>query len=225
MVVIPYKFKNKDELRKWLWKYLSDYHLTMVPRPCFARIPSFRSVEVATQRLTAQEPWKAAQAVLVGPDDVTQEARAEAIRAGKRLYVPVPGEERVLRLEGVDRRNATVAALMKEIARFGTVVPLDEARDAAVIVTGALSVDRLGHWLGQGSVFGELPLALTRAEGPFAGMCRIALVDDMQIFEDFSYLVEPGEARIDLIVTSTQAFTPGAAGAPGAHAGLAAPGP
>jgi len=225
MVVIPYKFKTKDELRKWLWKYLSDYHLTMVPRPCFARIPSFKAVDVATARLTALPEWKEARAVVVSPDDVTYDARAEAIRAGKRLYVPVPGEKRVHVLEKVPRESAKVAAMLKEISRFSNVMPLAAAEDAQLIVMGAVSVDRMGNWLGQGEVFSELKPALTRTDGPFARVRHVALVDDMQIFEDFAYLMEPGDAKVDLVVTKTQVFTPLPPEAPGAARVAAAVGP
>lgn len=225
MVVIPYKFKTKDELRKWLWKYLSDYHLTMIPRPCFARIPSFKAADVATTRLVGLEAWKGADTVLVSADDVTYDARMEAIKAGKRLYVPVPGEERVHRLENVSPEHAQVAAMIKEINRFSSVMPLAAARDTQLIVMGALSVDRLGNWLGQGQVFSELPQGLTRNDGPFAAARRIALVDDMQIFEDFAYLMEPGDARVDLVVTKTQVMEPRPPEAPGAARVAAATGP
>jgi 5-formyltetrahydrofolate cyclo-ligase len=225
MVVIPYKFKTKDELRKWLWKYLSDYHLTMVPRPCYARVPSFKAVDVAVARLTDLPAWKAAEAVLVSPDDVTLDARIAAIREGKRLYVPVPGEKRVHRLEGVPADKAEVAANLKEISRFSDVLPLAAAQDAALVVMGALSVDRHGNWLGQGEVFSELPPALTRADRNFGKTPRVALVDDMQIFEDFGYLMEEGDARVDLVVTKTQTLEPQPPQAPGAAKAAAATSP
>jgi len=192
MVVIPYKFKTKDELRKWLWKYLSDYHLTMIPRPCFARVPSFKAVDVAVARLTDLPAWKAAEAVLVH------------------------------RLEGVPADKAEVAANLKEISRFSDVLPLAAAQDAALVVMGALSVDRMGRWLGQGEVFSELPPALTRADGSFGKTPRVALVDDMQIFEDFGYLMEEGDARVDLVVTKTQVLEPQPPQAPGAAKAAAA---
>jgi 5-formyltetrahydrofolate cyclo-ligase len=208
MVVIPYRFKSKDELRKWLWKYLSDYHLKMVPRPCFARIPGFKAQDVAVARLVKEPAWDDAEAVVIGPDDVTLEARVEAMRAGKRLLVPVPGEATCHLLEGVSRKDARVAAILKEMGRFSRIVPLSEAAGTPLLVTGALSVDRFGHWLGQGAVFGELPEDITRADGLLRQAFRIALVDDMQIFEDFGYLIDPAEARVDRIVTKTQSLTP-----------------
>jgi 5-formyltetrahydrofolate cyclo-ligase len=208
VVVIPYKFKDKDELRKWLWKYLSDYHLKMVPRPCFARVPGFQATEVAVARLLKEPCWSGADAVLVGPDDVTEAVRMEAIRAGKRLWVPVPGEATCHRLEGVDGKDARVAAMMKEIGRFSKVVPLEEAAGTPLVVSGAVSVDRFGHWLGQGTVFGEMDPRLTRTDGLLPDAFRVALVDDMQIFEDFAYLMDPADARVDLVVTKTQVFTP-----------------
>jgi len=208
VVVIPYKFRDRDELRKWLWKYLSDYHLTMVPRPCFARIPSFKATEVATARLVKLDEWQRADTVLISPDDVTEDARVEAIRAGKVLLVPIPGGERCHRLEGVDPKQARPAALMKEIGRFSREIPLSEAAGTPLIVTGALSVDRYGHWLGQGDIFGELVPALTRADGLLPDAFRVALVDDMQVFEDFTYLAGESDARMDRIVTKTRDFAP-----------------
>jgi 5-formyltetrahydrofolate cyclo-ligase len=208
VVVIPYKFKNKDELRKWLWKYLSDYSLKMVPRPCFARIPGFQAAEVAVARLLKEPRWAEAGQVVVGPDDVTEGVRKEALLAGKVLFVPIPGGSECHRVEGVARKDAQVAAMMKEIGRFSRVVPLAEAAGAAVLVTGALSVDRFGNWLGQGAVFGEMAPELTRSDGLLPRAFRVALVDDMQIFEDFAYLMDPADARMDRVVTKTQAFTP-----------------
>ncbi|MBI5135853.1 MAG: hypothetical protein HZA24_00800 [Nitrospirae bacterium] len=208
MVVIPYQFKGKDELRKWLWKYLSDYHLTMVPRPCFARVPSFKATHVATARLTARPEWQAADTVVIAPDDVTTEARREAIRQNKRLFVPLPKSERAVLLEKVDPGQATPASLMKEIGRFGREVPLAELKGAPLLITGAVSVDRFGNWLGQGEIFGELHPSLVRADGILAGAFRVAVVDDMQIFEDFEYLMDPADAKLDLAVTKTKAVAP-----------------
>ncbi len=208
MVVIPYQFKDKDELRKWLWKYLSDYHLTMVPRPCFARIPSFKATHVATAKLVDQPQWQAADTVVISPDDATTDARKEAIRAGKRLFVPLPKTDTAILLEQIDPKQATPAALMKEAERFGKVVPLAEVKGAPLFVTSALSVDRFGNWLGQGEVFGELNPTLTHTDGVLADAFRIALVDDMQIFEDFEYLMEPTAAKLDLTITKTKVVTP-----------------
>lgn len=208
MVVIPYKFRNKDELRKWLWKYLSDYHLTMVPRPCFARIPSFKATEVATSRLLEEARWKDADTVLISPDEATYHARWEAIREGKRLFVPIPRTDEAYLLDGTGPADAQVAAMMKEMARFGKKVSLSDAGNVPLIVTCALSVDRYGGWLGQGEVFGEMAPEIMETSGPFADSFRIALVDDMQIFEDFGYLLHPDDAGIDRIITKTQSFTP-----------------
>jgi len=85
-------------------------------------------------------------------------------------------------------------------------------------------VDRLGNWLGQGEVFSELSHALTGREGAFANVKRIALVDDMQIFEDFDYLMDPGDARVDLVVTKTQVLSPQPPEAPGTAQVVAATG-
>ncbi len=208
MVVIPYKFRDKDELRKWLWKYLSDYHLTMIPRLCFARIPSFKATEVATARLVKEARWKDADTVLISPDDATYHARWEAIREGKRLFVPIPKTDEAYLLDGTAPADAQVAAMMKEVGRFGKKVPLADAKNTPLIVTCALSVDRYGGWLGQGEIFGEMARALMQTDGPFADSFRIALVDDMQIFENFGYLLTPDDAGIDRIVTKTQSFTP-----------------
>jgi len=204
VVVIPYQFKGKDELRKWLWKYLSDYHLTMVPRPCFARIPSFKATQVATSKLTKQPQWQDADTVVISPDDATTEARKEAMRAGKRLFVPLPKTETAVLLENVDPKQVSPAALMKEAERFGNVVPLTELSGAPLFISGAVSVDRYGNWLGQSDIFGELHPSLTRRDGILNGAVRVVLVDDMQIFEDFAYLMDSTDAPVDILVTKTK---------------------
>lgn len=208
MVVIPYKFNGKEELRKWLYKYLSDYHLKMIPRPCFGRIPSFQAPHVATVRLGDEAAWKTADAVLISPDEVTYEARKEALRAGKTLFVPIPKTGDCWLLDGIAAKDALVAAMTKEIGRFAKTVPLSAAHGVPLIVTGALSVDRFGGWLGQGEVFGEIHPDLMRMDGPFSAATRIAVVDDMQIFEDFGYLLAKTDAQMDRIVTKTQSFSP-----------------
>jgi len=208
LVVIPYHFRNKDELRKWLWKYLSDYHLTMVPRPCFARIPSFKATHVATARLTKMEPWQRAATVLISADDATEDARREALKAGKTVVVPVPRTDQVVVLDGVALDQARPAAMVKEMQRFGTAVPIAEAPAVDMVVLGALSVDRYGNWLGQGDIFGEIPPALIATDGPAGLAPRVALVDDMQIFEDFGYLMTPTDHPMDYLVTKTQILSP-----------------
>ncbi|MFQ5507875.1 MAG: 5-formyltetrahydrofolate cyclo-ligase [Leptospirillia bacterium] len=208
MVVIPYKFKDKDALRKWLWKYLSDYHLTMQPRPCYARIPSFKAVELAVRRLVAEPAWKDADTVVISADEVTFHARWEAIKDGKRLIVPIPRGDRAHLVEGIAPANAQVAAMMKEIGKFSSDIPLTRAGDAPLLITGALSVDRFGNWLGQGEVFGELAPEITQKGGLLDTATRIALVDDFQIFEDFTYLTSPDDLPVHRIVTKTQVVLP-----------------
>lgn len=217
MVIIPYRFRDKDELRKWLWKYLSDYHLTMVPRPCFARVPGFKATEVAVRRLLALDIWQTSGTVLTCANDVTFEVRREALKAGKVLIVPIPRSGDAWRLEGVDPTEARPAAMIKEIERFATRLPLADIGPVPLMVIGALSVDRFGGWLGQGEIFGELAATLTSTEGLLKDSHRIALVDDMQIFEDFGYLRDSTDAEVDQIVTKTQVFAPEPRPAEAAH--------
>jgi 5-formyltetrahydrofolate cyclo-ligase len=163
---------------------------------------------VATAKLVAQPQWQDADTVVISPDDATVDARKEAIRAGKRLFVPLPKTDRAVLLENVDPKQSSRAALMKEIERFGQVVPLTDLKDAPLFVTSALSVDRYGNWLGQGDIFGELNPSLTGRDGVLNGAFRAVLVDDMQIFEDFGYLMAQNDAPMDLLVTKTKVVTP-----------------
>ncbi len=201
-------FRNKQELRQAVWAYMEEHGLITFPRPCFGRIPNFLGAGAAAERLAALPEWQRAGVIFAAPDSGLHPARCRALKEGKALLVAAPGIKGFYFLQGIPPDKALKASSIKGFSKFGRPVKLGpDLPRVDLYLTGAVAVDKKGNRIGKGKGYGDMEDRLLVAAG-LMGMetPRVALVHEIQVFEDFSHLMGENDRRISIIVTPEQVY-------------------
>jgi 5-formyltetrahydrofolate cyclo-ligase len=196
-------FNNKQELRQAVWGYMEEHDLATFPRPCFGRIPNFHGAEAAAARLAALSEWQEARVIFAAPDSVLHPARAKALENGKTLLVAAPRITGFYLLKDIAPRTAFHAASIKGFEKFGQPVKLGpDLPRVDLYLTGAVAVDRCGNRIGKGAGYGDQEdELLSQTKLIDEKTPRIVLAHEIQVFDDFSILMQKHDRRVDLIVT------------------------
>jgi 5-formyltetrahydrofolate cyclo-ligase len=197
------KFKSKQELREAIWTYMEENDLVTFPRPCYGRIPNFTGTEKATEILKSLPEWRRASVIFSAPDSSLHPARREALKEGKTLLVAAPKIKGFYLLKDISPWRASEASSIKGFSKFGRSVKIgSDLPKIDLYLTGAVAVDRRGNRIGKGSGYGDREDEILSEAGLMDEKTpRIALVHEVQVFEDFSFLMEEGDKRVTLIVT------------------------
>lgn len=77
-------------------------------------------------------------------------------------------------------------------------------------LTGAVAVDKRGNRIGKGSGYGDQEDAiLTRAGLIGPETPRVVLIHDVQLFDDFSHLMDEHDRRVTIVVTPQEVWRVG----------------
>ncbi len=188
MVKLNAVFKTKQELREAVWAYTEDNDLVAFPKPCHGRIPNFRGAPAAAERLKTLEEWKEAAVIFSAPDSSLHPARAEALREGKSLLVAAPKLTGFYFIKDVPSAKAFEASSIKGFSEFGSLVKITPTLPKVdLYLSGAVAVDKKGNRIGKGTGYGDREDEILS----FAGLIdektpRVALVHEVQVFENFS---------------------------------------
>lgn len=206
--ILEMTFRTKEELRQAVWAWMEEHDLVAFPRPCFGRIPNFVGAAAAAERLAGLPEWVQAKVVFAAPDSSLHPARGRALKEGKALLVAAPAIRNFYLLKGVPPDRAWEAASIKGFAKFGRPARLGpELPRLDLYLTGAVAVDRKGNRIGKGKGYGDREDLLLSAAGLLGPATpRVALVADVQVFEDFSYLMTETDRKISLIVTPERVY-------------------
>lgn len=201
-------FKIKQELRQAVWTYMEDHNLVAFPRPCFGRIPNFVGSRAAAKRMKTLMEWKEAGLIFSAPDSSLQPARYEALKDGKALLVAAPKMKGFYLLRGIPPKKATEASRIKGFSRFGRPVKLKpHLGKIDLFLTGAVAVDKKGNRIGKGTGYGDREDEVLSKSGLMDEETpRVALVHEVQVFDDFSYLMEKKDRRVQIIVTPDEIY-------------------
>jgi 5-formyltetrahydrofolate cyclo-ligase len=169
------------------------------------RIPNFTGAERAAALLATTSEWQRAKTVKINPDAPQLPVRVQALREGKRLYMPVPrlADERPFleldpsRLDVPPRQAASI----KGATRHGRAVGIGEMAPIDLVVCGSVAVNRRGARVGKGGGFSDLEFALLTEAGLLPASAPLTTtVHPLQILD--GDLPETGhDFRLDLIVT------------------------
>lgn len=197
------KFRNKEELRKAVWDYMEKNNLVTFPRPCFGRIPNFAGAEKATWNLKKLMEWQKARVIFSAPDSVLHLARYEALKEGKSVLVAAPRITGFYWLKDIPGSEAFRASTIRGFAQFGVPVSINSRLPKIdLYLTGAVACDKKGNRIGKGTGFGDREDDLLSEAGLIDETTpRVVLVHEIQVFEDFSYLVDEWDKKISIIVT------------------------
>jgi 5-formyltetrahydrofolate cyclo-ligase len=203
MVKLNAAFKTKQELREAVWAYMEDNDLVTFPRPCYGRIPNFRGAGEAAERLKTLDEWKEATVIFSAPDSSLHLARAEALREGKSLLIAAPKLTGFYFIKDVPSDRAFEASGIKGFSEFGSMVKIAPTLPKVDLsLTGAVAVDERGNRIGKGTGYGDREDEILSAAGLIDERTpRVAIVHEVQVFEDFSHLTGEKDRKVTLIVT------------------------
>ncbi len=200
--------KNKQELRQAVWSYMENNNLVTFPRPCYGRIPNFTGSRTATERLKTLFEWKNADVIFSAPDSPLHPARYEALKEGKTILVAAPRLIGFYLLKNISPEKSFEASSIKGCSRFGRKVKINlQLPRIDLYLTGAVAVDKKGNRIGKGAGYGDREDTLLSEAGLLDRKTpRIVLVHEIQIFEDFSSLMEENDKKIMVIVTPREVY-------------------
>lgn len=207
------RFKSKEEVRKAVWDYLEKKNLVSFPRPCFGRIPNFIGVERAVQNLNQLFEWQQARVIFSAPDAVLFLARSEALKQGKILLVAAPNLTGFYLLKDVPAEKAKQAATIKGLSQFGQKVAIEPTLPKVdLYLTGAVACDLLGNRIGKGTGYGDREDRLLCQAGLMDEKTpRVAIIHEVQLFPDLSYLASDWDAQVSIIITPERIYRIGKA--------------
>jgi 5-formyltetrahydrofolate cyclo-ligase len=174
------------------------------------RIPNFTGAERAATLLAARPEWQRARVVKINPDAPQLPVRVQALKDGKRLYMPVPrlaAERPFLELDPA-RLDASPrqAASIKGADRYGRAVAIAEMAPVDLVVCGSVAVNRRGVRLGKGGGFSDLEFALLTEAGLLPATAPLTTtVHPLQVL-DGDLPETDHDFRLDLIVTPEEAL-------------------
>jgi len=202
-------FKSKQELRQAVWTFMENNTLVAFPRPCYGRIPNFIGSKAASDRLKTINEWKEARFIFSAPDSPLHHARCEALKEGKILIVAAPRVRGFYLLRDIPPEKAFESSGIKGFSRFGKSVKVTPRLPKIdLYLTGAVAVDKKGSRIGKGAGYGDREDTILSETGLMDEKTpRVALVHDVQFFEDFSYLMEERDRKVTIIVTPKEVYT------------------
>ena len=197
------KWKSKQTIREWMWNKLTDEQIAQFPLPCYGRIPNFKGMETASKQIFKLPEFKKSNLIFSAPDYVLHSLREITLQNRKELLVATPHIQGFLLLKDIPPKMISKAVTIKEMSKFGTQVKLDQISGPVdIFCQGSVAVDRKGNRLGKGKGYGDQEFQLLRSEGLIADQTLIiTLIHDVQLLDDFSYLMEPQDVKVQVILT------------------------
>lgn len=204
------KFKSKEEIRKAIWAYMEKEILVSFPRPCYGRIPNFIGVEKAVNHLKKLKEWHEAKTIFAAPDAVLFQVRLEALKEGKALLVAAPRLTGFYLLQDVPLGKAFLASRIKGFSQFGQKVEINSSLPKIdLYITGAVACDKRGNRIGKGAGYGDQEDRILSEAGLINEKTpRIAIIHEIQLLEDFSFLVSKEDKKISIIITPKKIYRP-----------------
>ena len=183
-------------------------NLVTFPRPCYGRIPNFVDARLAAKRLRTLKDWQRARCVFSAPDSSLHPARREALIERKSLLVAAPRIKGFYLLKNIPPEKAAEASSIKGFKKYGQRVKIEPHLDRVdLYLTGAVAVDKKGNRIGKGAGFGDREDAILSETGLIDEKTpRVVLVHEVQVFEDFSSLMEEQDRKVQIIVTPPKIY-------------------
>ena len=191
---------TKERVREWVWNEMEARELARFPRPCRGRIPSFEGAKKAAAILEVVEAYRASEAVFVAPDLALKPCRDRVLLDGKTLAFATPGmhEFKEFAPEMPHRETS-----IRSLKRYGE--PL--RTPVSVVILASVAADLKGNRIGKGKGYGDREVAWLRSRGLLRdGAVCMTVVHPIQVFDDFSSLMEATDETMDWIITPEEAF-------------------
>jgi len=195
-------YKSKQEIRRKIWQTLEDENIADFPRPCFDRIPNFVGSKEASEKIKEIPEFKKAKCVFCAPDFVLKRIREIVLEEGKILAVALPHMTGFVEI--TEKKKIKEATSIGGFKKYGK--PLQTKID--LFVQGSVAVDEFGNRLGKGTGYGDKEWYCLYEKGVISPNVKIVtIVHDKQILDDFSYLAEPTDRKVNYIITPKYVYS------------------
>jgi len=186
--------RSKQEIREYVWKAIKPY--SIFPPP-YGRIPNFMGAEKACEKLRELEEYRKAEVIFSAPDSPLKRAREITLEDHKILLAVKPKMTGFLLIE------RGKAGTIKEMMMYGKEVSLDNLNiKVDLFVQGCVAVDKKGNRIGKGSGFGDREYMVLKEKGLITDeTLYVVIAHPIQVFDDFSYVMDEHDVKIDLILT------------------------
>jgi len=198
--------KEKQRIRKYVWRLLEERGVATFPRPVYGRIPNFKGADEAAARLSETPEWRKARIVKVNPDAPQKWVRLAALRSGKIVVMATPRlREGFLLLDPrlIPESLYEKAATIRGAFQLGKKLSIDELRSMGsidLIVTGSVAIDRKGHRIGKGEGYAEIEYGIMRDLGLVGEDVLVATtIHDLQLVDYIPR--EPYDLAVDIAAT------------------------
>jgi len=197
------RWESKQAIREWMWEKMTQTQVARFPLPCYGRIPNFAGVEATSKQILKLPEFKKANLIFSAPDFVLHSLREIVLQKGKDLLVATPHIKAFLILKDIPPPTISKAVTIKEMYRYGTEVKLNQiARTIEIFCQGSVAVDRKGNRLGKGKGYGDQEFNLLQSEGLINNQTMVlTIIHDIQVLDDFSYLMESRDVKVQIILT------------------------
>jgi len=186
--------KSKQEIREFVWNKIKPY--SKFPPP-YGRIPNFIGAEMACERIRDLKEYENAEVVFSAPDSPLRRLREITLEDGKILLAVKP------KMTGFLLISRGKAGTIGEMLRYGREVDLERLNvKVNIFAQGCVAVDMMGNRIGKGSGFGDREYKVLNEMGLLSSKCiYVVVAHPIQIFEDFSHLMDCHDVKVDVILT------------------------
>lgn len=189
--------KSKEEIRNFVWDKMERENVASFPRPVFGRIPNFVGSDKVCEKIKELNEFKIAKAIFVAPDSPLRRAREIVLEEGKILVVALPHIKDIVEIN--ERVNIKEASIIRGFEKYGK--PLKSKID--LMIEGSVAVDLKGNRIGKGKGYGDKEYEILKNRGLLKENLKIVtIVHDCQIFEDFLYLMNERDIKVNYIITN-----------------------
>ena len=186
-------WKNKQEVREYVWNLLEKKKVALFPNR--GHIPNFKGVEKTIEKIKNIELWKKAKIIFISPDTPQRYLIKHALNEKKLVIMATP------RLRKGFAIVNSYGNSLREILQNSKIVGYDIPKPDLIII-GSVAVDKKGNRIGKGGGFGDREIEIINSK--FGKVKVITNVHDLQVFDDFDYLMEEHDHKVDIIVTPTR---------------------
>ena len=199
---------EKQAIREDVWRKMAQEGLHA---DLHGSIPPFTGQNKAAEKLRRTTLYKESLSVMVPPDRPQLQVRINLLQDRKRLIMATPGlRDGFYEIAGsrISPSLWAKAVSSSGVTRYGRklATTLGEIGRVDLLVTGAVAVSLQGDRIGKGTGYFDLEYMILREIGSTGEETPvIALVDDLQVFEELPS--KEKDVSIDLILTPTRSIS------------------
>lgn len=194
--------RQKEEIRRRVWKVLKEKGVARPPFPIEGRIPNFVGAESAAALLVRSRAFQRAEAIFCNPDSPQRSVRETALHYGKIVVMASPKLRSgflVLDPSKIPRSAYWEASTIAGAFKYGTQT-LNRLPVIDLKVAGSVAVSKDGGRVGKGGGFSDLEYAILKELGVIDERVPIATtIHTLQLVNQVPMLKH--DVPIDLIFT------------------------